>query len=130
MNTHSGCSRLKSTRRTIVLTMLAGVLSFAVTLQAQNNSAQNPNAFHASFGRSVIEADTLRAHEPVHFSPPTPVYTRVASAGLIINATYNANVDAATQNTINNIINFYESSITTPITVNIEFHSMASGLGS
>jgi hypothetical protein len=50
--------------------------------------------------------------------------------GLIINPTFAANLDQASRDTINDVINFYESIITTPITVNIEFHNMASGLGS
>src|SRR5262249_42658852 len=39
------------------------------------------------------------------------------------------NIDAATQTVINNAIAFYESTFTSPITVNIEFYEMSSGLG-
>jgi hypothetical protein len=52
-----------------------------------------------------------------------------SGAGLTIIPTFNANIDAATQTVINNAIAFYQNTFTNNITVNIEFHSMSTGLG-
>jgi hypothetical protein len=60
---------------------------------------------------------------------PTPVQTNLG-AGLVINATFNANVTAPTQATILNAIAFYQNTFTNNITANIEFYNMADGLGS
>jgi hypothetical protein len=65
-------------------------------------------------------------------SPPVPLLTSQANgsgAGLTIIPTFNANIDAATQNVINNAIAFYENTFANNITVNIEFHNMSTGLG-
>src|SRR5262245_19708207 len=112
------------TRLAVMTAMLACFLGFAAVLNAED--AQ----FVPHFSERIHNADSRRAYPPVSFKAPTPVYNSVASAGLIINPTFNANVDQATRDTINNVINFYESVITTNITVNIEFHNMNSGLGS
>jgi hypothetical protein len=47
---------------------------------------------------------------------------------LVITPTFDSSIDAPTQTAINNVIVFYESAITTPITVNIFFGNMNSGL--
>jgi hypothetical protein len=55
-----------------------------------------------------------------------------SGAGLTIIPTFNSTtnpIDAATQTVINNAIAFYQNTFTDNITVNIEFHSMNSGLG-
>jgi hypothetical protein len=57
-----------------------------------------------------------------------------AHAGLIINATYASSITsdpnaALIEATINQAISMYEASITTPITVNIQYAEMGSGLG-
>ncbi len=65
-------------------------------------------------------------------SPPAPLLKPQVSgsgAGLTIIPTFNANIDAATQTVINNAIAFYQNTFTDNITVNIEFHSMSTGLG-
>jgi len=65
-------------------------------------------------------------------SPPAPLlmpHVSGSGAGLTIIPTFNANIDAATQTVINNAIAFYENTFANSITVNIEFHSMSSGLG-
>jgi hypothetical protein len=67
-------------------------------------------------------------------SPPDPllkpqVSGSGAGTGLTIMPTFNANIDAATQTAINNAIAFYQGTFTDNITVNIEFHSMSTGLG-
>jgi hypothetical protein len=49
---------------------------------------------------------------------------------LTIVPNFNTNVDQPTRDTINSVINFYETTITTPITVNINFRNMTTGLGS
>jgi ascorbate-specific PTS system EIIC-type component UlaA len=48
---------------------------------------------------------------------------------LQINATFNPNLSAAAQTVINNAIAFYAATFFDPITVNIEFHNLATGLG-
>jgi len=55
--------------------------------------------------------------------------TSASGGGLVIQATFNANVDAVSQAVINNVIAFYENTFTNPITVNIEFYNMSGGLG-
>ncbi len=74
------------------------------------------------------------ALEPI--SPPPPVMMPPVSgsgAGLTIIPTFNStgatSIDAATQTVINNAIAFYQNTFTDNITVNIEFHSMTTGLG-
>src|SRR5262249_22776757 len=62
--------------------------------------------------------------------PPAPTYPAPSSPGLVIIPTFNVNVDQPTRDAINNVINFYESTFSTPIIVNIEFHNMSTGLGS
>jgi hypothetical protein len=47
---------------------------------------------------------------------------------LVITPTFDVSIDAATQAAINNAIAFYQSVITTPITVSIFFSNMTSGL--
>jgi hypothetical protein len=57
--------------------------------------------------------------------PPVP---EAAGAGLVITPTFDSSINAATQTAINNAIAFYQSVITTPITVSIFFSNMTSGL--
>ena len=89
---------------------------------------------NASFASSGQQVDTERAvasgRVPVTPLPLTPAQGGDGVVGLIINPTFNANVDAATQTVINNAIAFYRNTFTTNITVNIEFHNMNTGLGS
>jgi hypothetical protein len=51
------------------------------------------------------------------------------NAGLTIVPTFAANVDAATQTVINNVLAFYQNTFSDNLTVHIEFHNMNSGLG-
>ena len=53
-----------------------------------------------------------------------------AHANLIINATMDASLSSSAVTTITNAITFYHTNITTPITVDIAFAKMTSGLGS
>ena len=57
------------------------------------------------------------------FAPPKSAYT------LSIIPTFNANLSAGAVTVVNNAIAFYQSTFLDPITVNIEFHNMPSGLG-
>ena len=56
--------------------------------------------------------------------------TPEAASALSIVPTFNANLSTAAQAVINNAIGFYQTTFRDPITVNIEFHNMNSGLGS
>jgi hypothetical protein len=68
--------------------------------------------------------------EPISPPPPLPApQVSGSGAGLTIIPTFNSSIDAATQTVINNAIAFYEQTFTNNITVNIEFHTMNSGLG-
>ena len=56
--------------------------------------------------------------------------TPKAASALSIVPTFNSNLSAAAQAVINNAIGFYQNTFRDPITVDIEFHNMTSGLGS
>lgn len=56
-------------------------------------------------------------------SAPQPAHA------LVINANFNPNLSAAAQAVINDAISFYENTFFDPITVAIEFHNLATGLG-
>jgi hypothetical protein len=62
-------------------------------------------------------------------SAPVFVQDQAGSAGLVIHATFDASIDAATQIAIQNAIAFYQNTFTNNLTVNIGFYSMGSGLG-
>jgi hypothetical protein len=47
----------------------------------------------------------------------------------VIQPTFNSNLSAAAQTVINDAIAFYEATFLNPITVAIEFHNLATGLG-
>jgi hypothetical protein len=84
----------------------------------------------AGTAKSGQKVDSTVAVGPV--SPAPPVLASQVSgsgAGLTIIPTFNANIDAAPQAVINNVIAFYESTFTNSITVNIEFYNMSTGLG-
>jgi hypothetical protein len=84
----------------------------------------------AYFATSRLDASPQTSGNSSAPALPMPApRTGATSAGLVINATFNANVDASTQTVINNAIGFYESTFTNPITVNIGFYTMSSGLG-
>jgi hypothetical protein len=51
------------------------------------------------------------------------------TGGLTIIPTFDASIDAATRTVINNALAFYANTFSDNITVNIQFHSMNSGLG-
>jgi hypothetical protein len=53
-----------------------------------------------------------------------------ANANLIINATMDPSLSSSAVTVITNAITFYQTNITTPVTVNIAFANMSSGLGS
>jgi hypothetical protein len=62
------------------------------------------------------------------------IFSGLAQANLVINATFDSTItsdsnSAFIEATINDAINFYETNITTPITVNITYAEMTSGLG-
>jgi hypothetical protein len=95
-------------------------------LQAQSGD----NLQFAYFATSRLDAAPQVPDTSVSSALPVPaIRTSASGAGLVIQATFNANVDSATQTVINNAIAFYESTFTNPITVNIEFYEMSSGLG-
>jgi hypothetical protein len=78
----------------------------------------------------VLEANPRGTFPAVPNIPAAPTPSVTTSAGLIINPTFDASVDVPTRNAINTAIAFYQSNISTPITVNIFFYNMGSGLGS
>ena len=62
------------------------------------------------------------------------IFTPAAHANIIIVPTFDSTItsDAHALSiiaTINQAVNFYEANITTPITVNIKYSEMSSGLG-
>ena len=82
---------------------------------------------------SVLSADPQARIQPLASAAaadtsPTPV-SGDAGAGLVINATFDASIDAATRTVINNAIAFYQNTFTNNVTVSIYFYNMSSGLG-
>src|SRR5229473_6647697 len=103
------------------------------------HSGSSPDCLNAQSQGTPVNAGIASSGQKVHSTvavgpvfPPPPVLTPQVSgsgAGLTIIPTFNANIDAATQTVINNAIAFYQNTFTDNITVNIEFHSMSTGLG-
>ena len=89
------------------MVILAVLLGFAGILNAQNAS------FPKQLVRTILAASPMGTYPPVSLTVPTPMQTGVASAGLIIIPTFDVSVDSATQAAIQNVINFYESTIRT-----------------
>jgi hypothetical protein len=106
--------------------LLVGVLVFASVLCAQDV----PLPPNANFGERVLEANPDSPFLHTQGIAPPLTFASPPAGGLVIVPNFNANVDQPTRDTINNIINFYETTITTPITVNINFRDMSTGLGS
>ena len=94
-------------------------LSSPIGLSAQSQGA--PANAEASYSRIIVGPISLPSNE---------VTTQAGGSGpgLTIIPTF-TNIDAATQTVINNAIAYYEKTFITNITVNIEFHTMSSGLG-
>jgi len=112
---------------------VAFTLDRTAILHAQATSASAPAQQESpavSFGHTVLEVDTATAREPTSVIAEPPTYPTGAGAGLVINATFDANLDAASRTVIANAINFYQNTISTNITVNIYFYNMNAGLGS
>jgi len=107
---------------------LLGILVSANLLCAQE--ATPPLPANANFVQRDLKfnTDSPFLHTPAIASPLT--FAPPPTGGLVIVPNFNANVDQPTRDTINNIINFYDTTITTPITVNINFRNMTTGLGS
>jgi len=118
-------------KRLLPFFILAGLIlihsgSIPGYLNAQSQGTA-PNARTASPDQAEYSRIVLG---PI--SPPAPLLTPQVSgsgAGLTIIPTFDASIDAATQTAINNAIAFYQKTFTNNITVNIEFHNMAAGLG-
>jgi len=108
--------------------LLVCVQVFASVLCAQDGKATLPA--NANFGERglLVDADSPSLQTPV--TAPPLMYAPPAAGGLVIVPNFNANVDQPTRDIINSVINFYEATITTPITVNINFRNMTTGLGS
>jgi hypothetical protein len=112
----------------LVLTMSTVVQTGVSPGGLQAQSGYVPQFAH--FATSRLDAAPQGPDVGVSTALPIPsIRTSASGAGLVIHATFNANVDAATQTIINNAIASYESTFTNPITVNIEFYEMSSGLG-
>ena len=109
----------------VVLSVIAG---YGNILRAQSGAPSADFAPTPTF--RVILPDPRGTYPPIPFTPVAATSNMTTSAGLIINPTFDANVDAPTRNAINTAIAFYQSNISTPITVNIYFYNMNSGLGS
>ena len=95
-------------------------------LNAQSQGAQaNPPIIRST--DSQLSTVVLGPLSP----SPVPLAPQVgrSGSGLNITPTFDSSIDAASQTTINNAIAFYESTITTNITVHIFFFNMNSGLG-
>jgi hypothetical protein len=121
--------KLKSMLPSSAPDVLAAITVILASLLGCTDIAHAQDSRKPSFSRSGLEADLQAPYTPFPHTSPKAAHTQVAGAGLIINPTFNANIDSATRDVINNVINFYESTITTNITVNIEFHNMNTGLG-
>jgi len=117
-------------RLTAITVTLVSVPGFATILRAQDAGSNAQLPPNASFAYRVLEVDTQGPLQPTPIPTPAPTYPAPSSPGLVIIPTFNVNVDQPTRDAINNVINFYESTFSTPITVNIEFHNMSTGLGS
>jgi hypothetical protein len=89
---------------------------------------QNRVKFHVDVDPQLLQTEGFLPPPPASQMTVAPV-PRAAGAGLIITPTFDSSINAATQTAINNAIAFYESTITTPITVSIFFSNMNSGLG-
>src|SRR6266550_345451 len=81
------------------------------------------------FGRTRFGVLTVSLAAVLLFGRVAPV-----QAGLIINPTYDSSITsdpnaAAIEATIQTAINTYQSLFTNPVTVNIKFQEMSSGLG-
>jgi hypothetical protein len=111
--------------------VLLTFVGHAVILGAQEVPANTWTAARSSVSveHRVMGFDAQTASLPVLASSEVPIYPQSAGAGLLIQATFDPSVDAATQAVINNAINFYQNTFTNPITVNIYFYAMGSGLG-
>jgi hypothetical protein len=73
---------------------------------------------------------TTVVHGPI--PAPSPLLMPQVSGsgpGLTIIPTFDASIDSPTQTVINNAIAFYHDTFATNIMVNIQFHTMSSGLG-
>jgi hypothetical protein len=111
----------------LVLTISAIVQSGVSSGGLQAQSEYVPGFAH--FATSRLDADPQGTASGLSNSLPVTLRTSDSSAGLVIHATFNANIDASTQSVINNAVAFYQSTFSNPATVNIEFYEMSSGLG-
>lgn len=112
------------------LLLLGSAIAQTGTGQERGQAEMAGNASFAYFASSRLDSTTPTPNTAASLRlPSTAPHTKAAGAGLVINATFDANVDAATQTVINNAIAFYESAFSNPITVNILFYTMSDGLG-
>src|SRR5690242_13905304 len=123
-------ARMTVGRRCLVSVLVTGLGAVFFSPASVRLSAQSQDVSPTiKFSTSRLEINAPAAGFAASlFSEPTPVDTG-AGAGLVIHATFNANVNAATQTVILNALAFYQNTFTNNITVNIEFYSMNSGLG-
>src|SRR5262245_26729649 len=107
----------------VIAITLASTLGRIIILRAQDIPSSIPTQQEESatlnVARSVQEVDAPTASAPTSVIPEATTYATAAGAGLVINPTFDAGLDAATRNVINNAINFYQSTFTNNITVNI-----------
>jgi hypothetical protein len=117
-------------RRPSLVRWLAVITVTLVIASGFGNVLHAQDTFVPSLSQSVFEVDLSGTFPPVPDIPVASTSNITTSAGLIIIPTFDASIDAATQSSINTAIAFYQNNISTPITVNIHFRNMSSGLGS
>jgi hypothetical protein len=123
--------RLVLRRRASLLRLLAVITVTLVIASGFGNVLHAQDALVPMLSESVLEAGQIGSLPRVSDLPVAPTTSNInTSAGLVIIPTFDSSIDAATQSAINTAIAFYQNNISTPITVNIHFRNMGSGLGS
>jgi hypothetical protein len=101
------------------------IFAIAFALSSELNAQPQVAAAGTEISYSTVAVPVATSPEvatsQVGSLPPGP--------GLTIIPAFNANIDAATQSVIKNAIAYFEKTIVTNITVNIEFYNMNTGLG-